>query len=133
MDVFGPHRKISLVVGICMKFLDVSACNVICWCNLLSPVSYLCNKREKVGQDNHRENGNSKNISRSKLKPRRNLMSRLYRSSFPARFCDVDITVEKSGKGDPEKLKEWLVRNKHSLWQCNERNNIQSFQSNPVF
>lgn len=34
-----------------------------------------------------------------------------YRSSFQARFCDVDITMKKSGKGDPEELKEWLVKN----------------------
>lgn len=42
-------------------------------------------------------------------------MSRLYKSSFPARFCDVDITVEKSGKGYLEELNEWLLRNTLNL------------------
>lgn len=98
-----------------MKFLDISAHNVICWYNLLSPDSHPCNKRVKVRQDSHSENGNSKNISSSKRKPGRNLMSRLYGSGFQARFCDVDKTMEKSGKGGPEELKGRLVRNTYSL------------------
>lgn len=39
----------------------------------------------------------------------------MHRSRFQARFSDVDIIVEKSGKGDQEELKEWLVRNTNSL------------------